>query len=113
MYKFFRKEIISSVLIPLASGLIAGAIFLGFYSLAISKIPTNFYQARDDGVITMSHAKNLAKFGTISINSSGERVEGFSSPLEFWLYYIVYIIILFTAFDLLHTGIFPDGRGLF
>lgn len=73
-------------------GLIGGAIFLSFYLFFISRVPSPLYQARDDGVITLSHARNLAEYGTISINPSGERVEGFSSPLEFWLYYIIYKI---------------------
>lgn len=93
-----RKDNISSShatvslkkLSPIIFGIIGGVIFLSFYLFFLSKVPPVFYQARDDGVITLSHARNLAEYGTISINPSGERVEGFSAPLEFWLYYVVY-----------------------
>ena len=74
----------------LVYGLIGGIVFLSFYLLFISRIPPMLYQARDDGVITLSHARNLVEYDSISVNPSGERVEGFSSPLEFWLYYLVY-----------------------
>lgn len=47
-------------------------------------VPTSWWRWRDDAVITLSHAQNLVNFGTIGI-SPGDRVEGFSAPLQFLL----------------------------
>ena len=38
----------------------------------------------------MSHAKNWIDFGFIGINPSGDRVEGFSAPTQFFLFTILY-----------------------
>jgi len=70
--------------------LISAVIFLTVFYFGYEKIPHNFYEYRDDGIITMSHAKNLADYGTISINPSGERVEGYSTPAQFFSYYLYY-----------------------
>ncbi|MET0388621.1 MAG: hypothetical protein ABW321_21800, partial [Polyangiales bacterium] len=48
------------------------------------------YSYRDDAVITLSHAKNLIDFGAIGIDAAGARVEGFSTPLQFWIFVVVY-----------------------
>lgn len=69
---------------------VSGLIFLLIFSLGYKRIPNNYYEYRDDGLITLSHARNLADYGTISINPSGDRVEGFSAPTQFILYYSLY-----------------------
>ncbi|NDF13132.1 MAG: hypothetical protein EB060_10020 [Proteobacteria bacterium] len=40
----------------------------------------------------MSHAKNWVDYGFIGINPSGERVEGYSAPLQFFVYALLYAI---------------------
>src|SRR5439155_20499196 len=54
--------------------------------------PRDLYFVRDDGVITLSHARNLIDYGFIGVNPSGECVEGFSSPLHFAIFAVVYAI---------------------
>jgi hypothetical protein len=41
------------------------------------------YRYRDDGLVTLSHARGLADVGTVSVSISGSRVEGYSTPLQF------------------------------
>jgi hypothetical protein len=60
------------------------------FLFAYTKVPGTYYLNRDDGIITLSHAKNLVDYGTISINPSGERIEGFSAPLHFLAYVVAY-----------------------
>ena len=67
-------------------------LFLAVFYVAYQLIPDLYYLARDDGIITLSHAKNLVDYGSIGINPSGERVEGFSAPVEFFLYGLIYSI---------------------
>ena len=67
-----------------------GLVFVAIFYAAYSFIPVDFYEARDDGVITLSHAKNWVDYGFIGLNPSGERVEGYSAPVQFFLYTIVY-----------------------
>src|SRR3954451_15243044 len=43
------------------------------------------YRYRDDALITLSHARGWSDVGTISVGTSGARVEAFSSPLQFAL----------------------------
>jgi hypothetical protein len=83
----------------------AGFIFLLVFLYGYKQIPKNFYEYRDDGIITMSHGKNLADYGTIGINPSGERVEGYSAPAQFISYYILYTLsgISFKAYSTLQT----------
>ncbi|MEZ5382746.1 MAG: hypothetical protein R2754_13260 [Microthrixaceae bacterium] len=38
---------------------------------------------RDDGVITLAHARNLVDAGSVSVGAFGDRVAGLSSPLHF------------------------------
>ena len=56
------KERIGISLIPpgraLLTRLLGGLIFLAVFYTAYAFIPDDFYQARDDGIITMSHARN-------------------------------------------------------
>ena len=68
--------------------------WLAFFILhdALSRVPPEYWRNRDDGVITLSHAKNLVDFGFVGVNPSGERVEGYSSPLQFVIFAIVYAV---------------------
>lgn len=67
--------------------LLSGILFVVIFSLiGYHPIPSSYYLNRDDGIITLSHARNFVEYGTISINPSGELVEGFSAPVQFWLF---------------------------
>ena len=72
--------------------LVGGLIFLFFFYWRYANIPDELYQTRDDGVITMSHARNLVEYGFIGVNPSGERVEGYSAPAQFWAYAAAYAL---------------------
>ena len=72
--------------------LIGGLIFLLFFYWRYANIPDELYQTRDDGVITMSHARNLVEYGFIGVNPSGGRVEGYSAPVQFWAYAAAYAL---------------------
>ncbi|MCS7260489.1 MAG: hypothetical protein NZ765_06870, partial [Anaerolineae bacterium] len=65
---------------------LAGMMVLVIFWLSLSQIPLNYYWGRDDAVITLSHARNLVDYGFISVNPSGGRVEGYSSPAQFLIY---------------------------
>ena len=77
---------------PLLLSLLGGALFLAVFATTYDRIPYETYAVRDDGVITMSHAKNWVDYGFIGINPSGPRVEGHSAPVEFFLYAALYRI---------------------
>jgi hypothetical protein len=64
---------------------LCGCLFALILFLGTRNIPKNFYRIRDDGLITLSHAKNLIDYGFIGVNPSGERVEGYSAPVQFIL----------------------------
>ncbi len=66
--------------------LIGGIVFSVLFHFAYSKIEPHNYQARDDGIITMSHAKNWVDYGFIGVAPSGGRVEGYSAPVQFFIY---------------------------
>ena len=70
--------------------LIGGVIFSALSFWSYSAIDGNLYQVRDDGVITMSHARNWVDYGFIGVNPSGGRVEGYSAPVQFLVYAIAY-----------------------
>ena len=70
--------------------LLGGLIFVVFFYWAYSNIDSGLYEVRDDGVITMSHAKNLVDYGFIGVNPSGDRVEGYSAPVQFFIYAAAY-----------------------
>lgn len=70
---------------------LAGAAFTGIFEHSISAVSTHLYQYRDDGIITLSHAKNLVDFGHVGVSPSGERLEGYSAPLQFLAYLFVYL----------------------
>jgi hypothetical protein len=95
---------------------LAGAcIFLLVFSWSYSRIPGDFYQTRDDGVITMSHARNWVEYGVIGVGPSGERVEGTSAPLQFFLFSLVYRLsgIDYALYAKLQTIVFTLALGLF
>ena len=69
---------------------IGGIIFCLVFYIRYSFIDPSLYAVRDDGVITMSHAKNLVDYGFIGVNPSGERVEGYSAPVQFLLMVLLY-----------------------
>ena len=73
-------------------GAIGGLIFVAIFALAYRQLDPAHYAHRDDGVITLSHARNLVDHGFIGVEPSGQRVEGFSAPLQFWVYTVVYSI---------------------
>src|SRR3990172_5599344 len=64
--------------------LVTGAtIFVLIFHLNLARVPAANYEARDDALITLSHARNLVEYGFIGVSPSGERIEGFSAPLQF------------------------------
>lgn len=71
--------------------LVGGLIFVGIFMWGYSFIDNNWYDYRDDGVITMSTAKNLIDFGFIGVSVSGPIVEASSSPMQFFTYALAYL----------------------
>lgn len=69
----------------LGCALLTGALATLVLFLPLLGVPGELYQARDDAVVTLSHARNLVDHGFVGVGPSGERVEGFSSPLHFVL----------------------------
>jgi len=69
-----------------------GFIFVLIFIWGYSNINNNWYEYRDDGVITMSSAKNLADMGFIGVSVSGPKVEASSSPMQFFVYAFIYKI---------------------
>jgi len=82
-----------------------GVIFLIIFYIRYSSIDSDYYYLRDDGLITLSHAKNLIDYGFIGVGPSGERVEGYSAPVQFFIYAIVYFFLRlnFSVFDTAQT----------
>ena len=76
--------------------LLGGVIFTIIFYIAYRLIPADFYQYRDDGLITLSHAKNWIDFGFIGVNPSGERLEGYSAPVQFFLFALSYFLLSVT-----------------
>lgn len=64
-----------------AVSLLIGAVLV---SRRLGSVDESWWIARDDAVITFSHARNLVEAGSIGV-SHGDRVEGFSSPVQFLL----------------------------
>lgn len=54
------------------------------FGYRLASVPVTWWHWRDDAVITLSHSQNLVRYGTIGV-SPGDRVEAFSSPLQFLL----------------------------
>ena len=86
---------------------LGGLIFLLFFYWSYSGIPGSYYQVRDDGVITLSHARNWTDYGFIGVNPSGERVEGYSAPAQLFLYAVTYAAtgIGYEAFSAAQTAL--------
>ncbi len=72
-----------------SSPVASGTVFASVLFARLWTVDEYFWVARDDAVITLSHARNLADFGTIGVSPGGDRVEGFSSPLQFGLAFVV------------------------
>lgn len=70
--------------------LCAGLIFVALFEWRYAGIDPSFYQFRDDGIITLSHARNWVDYGFIGVNPSGERVEAYSAPAQMLLYAATY-----------------------
>lgn len=65
---------------------LAGAsVWILLFGLRLRRVPVDWWRWRDDAVITLSAALNLARFGSIGPSPGGGRVEDFSSPLQFLL----------------------------
>jgi hypothetical protein len=75
----------------LALACICGALYVWIFA-RFAPLPESEFKYRDDGIITLSHAKNLVDFGAIGVDPAGARVEGFSSPLQFWIFACVYAL---------------------
>lgn len=75
--------------------LVGACLFAFVFSYRLSDVPADNYQFRDDAVITLSHARNLVEFGFIGVSPSGERVQGFSAPLQFWIAAAIYRVVPF------------------
>ena len=91
---------------PFLLPLLGGLIFVVVFQWAYSGIDEYFYQVRDDGVIVLSHAKNWIDYGFIGVSPSGGRVEGYSAPVQFFIYAAVYGItgIGYDAFYTVQTA---------
>ena len=86
-------KVVSERMLTWAYLLGCGGVFvLVFYAVGYANIPGDYYVARDDGVITMSHGRNLVEHGFIGVGPSGERVEGYSAPVQMFAYALVYLI---------------------
>ena len=71
---------------------LSGVLFFGVFWWSYGQLDEDLYVNRDDGIITVSHARNFVEFGSIGVNPSGERVEGYSSPLQFVIFSVVYAV---------------------
>ena len=98
----------------IAAGILAIVAFLGIFQLSLINTPPDYYLNRDDAIITLSHARNLIDFGFIGVNPSGERIEGFSAPLQFLIFVITYGVshIDYSTFFQLQTYLFTALLGL-
>ena len=74
----------------MALACIGAAIFLAIFAIRYAMIDDFFYAVRDDGVITMSTARNLIDYGFIGVSPSGPIVEASSSPLQTLVYALAY-----------------------
>jgi hypothetical protein len=75
----------------LLASLCAGSAYVYIFK-RFAPLPAAEYSYRDDAVITLSHAKNLVEYGAIGVDAAGARVEGFSTPLQFWVFALAYAI---------------------
>ena len=79
------KKITAILRAPFLLSLSSGVLFVFIFDLYDGD-----NRVSDDAVITMSHGRNLVDYGFIGINPSGGRVEGYSAPVQFFLYAAVY-----------------------
>lgn len=97
-----RKTISRSNIFPVVLG---GLLFVLIFEIAYYGIDSHLYEDRDDAIITLSHGRNLVDYGFIGINPSGGRVEGYSAPVQMFLYAATYAVTGagFAAFFKLQT----------
>ena len=69
---------------------IGSAVWLLGLTTSLSHVPSVFYLYRDDAIITLTEAMNFARHGVATFSPGGERVYGFSNPLEFSIASIVF-----------------------
>lgn len=98
---------------PAWLALAGGLIFLAIFQWCYAGIDPQLYQYRDDGIITLSHARNWVEYGFIGINPSGERIEAYSAPLQMLLYAAAYgaTHVGFESFMSLQTLLSTFGIG--
>lgn len=70
--------------------MLAAAVWLVAVALRLRGIPSSRWHWRDDAVITLSHARGWIDFGVPSVSASGDRIEGYSSPLQLFLAGVAY-----------------------
>jgi len=70
--------------------LLSGLVFVAVFWIGYRSIPDRYYKNRDDALITFSAARNLVEHGVVGVNSSGGRVEAYSTPAQFLLFYAFY-----------------------
>lgn len=95
--------------------LLSGTLFSAILYYAYGKINIDLYYLRDDGITTLSHARNLIDYGFVGVNPSGERIEGFSAPVEFFSYALIYLVsgARFDTYDKLQTLVCTFSLGVF
>ena len=96
-------------------GILGGIIFLMIFINGYKNIDKNFYEYRDDGVITMSVAKNFVEYGFFGVSKSGPIVEASSSPIQTFFYTIVYALtdMSYSTFSYFQTYLFTFLIGYF
>lgn len=88
-----RISKIKSLTVRWTTPLTGGLIFLVIFHYGYSTIDPDYYTLRDDGIITLSHARNLVDYGFIGVGPSGEKVEGYSAPVQFFVYALAYFTL--------------------
>jgi len=93
---------------------LAGLLAVAIVQDQLGRIPGDFWKNRDDGVITLSHGRNLIDHGFIGVSPSGERVEGYSSPLEMALFALAYGVTRcgYASYTLWQTRVFSFALGV-
>jgi hypothetical protein len=83
--------------------MVIGALaFTAIFHAHLRRVLESRYVDRDDAVITLSHARNLVEYGFVGVSPSGERIEGFSAPLQFLVAAAVYAAAPFEYQTFLH-----------
>jgi hypothetical protein len=60
-------------------------VWVAFGAFMVLRVPDGWWRWRDDGVITLSHARGVVEFGHPAVSASGARVDGSSAPLQMLL----------------------------